>query len=79
MPSLVPRLPQGVLLLYFTLSSLLPLAIHQNKILTKMELLMPTLKEYQEAVEHNMVTKCRRENLLHKESNRRVKKEVVLF
>ena len=30
----------------------LPLAIHQNKIITKMELLMPTLKEYQEAVKH---------------------------
>ena len=35
----------------------LPLAVHQNKIITKMELLMPTLKEYQEAVKHNVVTK----------------------
>ena len=57
----------------------LPLAIHQNKILTKMELLMPTLKEYQEAVKHNVVTKCRRENVPHKEANRRVKKEVHMY
>jgi len=57
----------------------LPLAVHQNKILAKMELLMPTLKEYQEAVKHNVVTKCRRENLPHKEANRRVKKEVLIL
>ena len=35
----------------------LPLAIHQNNVITKMELLMPTLKEYQEAVKHNVVPK----------------------
>ena len=54
----------------------LPLAIHQNKINTKMKLLMPTLKEYQEAVKHNVVTKCRREDVPYKEANRRVNKEV---
>ena len=54
----------------------LPLAIHQNKIITKMELLMPTLKEYQEAVKHNVVTKCRREDVPYKEAKRRVNKEV---
>ena len=56
----------------------LPLAIHQNKIITKMELLMPTLKEYQEAVKHNVVTKCRREDVPYKEANKRVNKEVGL-
>ena len=48
----------------------LPLAIHQNKIITMMELLMPTLKEYQEAVKHNVVTKCRREDVPYKETNK---------
>ena len=37
---------------------------------------MPTLKEYQEAVKHNVVTKCRREDVPYKEANRRVDKEV---
>ena len=54
----------------------LPLAIHQNKIITKMELPILTLKEYQEAVKHNVVTKCRREDIPYKKVNRRVNKEV---
>ena len=54
----------------------LPLAVYQNEIITKMELLMPTLKEYEEAVKHNVVTKCRREDVPYKEANRRVNKEV---
>lgn len=63
-----------------TLRSLitLPLAIHQNKMLAKMELLTPTLKEYQEAVQHNVVTKCRRDNVPYEIANRRVKKEVCV-
>lgn len=62
----------------FILRSLvtLPLAVHQNKILAKMELLKPTLKEYQEAVKHNVIVKCRRNNVPLDEANRRVMKEV---
>ena len=54
----------------------LPLAVYQNKILAKRELLAPTLKEYKEAVLHNVTIKCRRENVSHKIANRRVMKEV---
>lgn len=54
----------------------LPLAVHQNRIIAKMELLLPTLKEYQEAVKHNVVVKCRRENLPVEEANRRLRKAV---
>jgi inner membrane protein COX18 len=62
----------------FTLRSLitLPLAVYQNKILAKRELLAPTVKEYREAVLHNVTIKCRRENVSHKIANRRVMKEV---
>lgn len=54
----------------------LPLAVHQNKILAKMELLKPTLQEYQEAVKHNVIVKCRRSNVPLDEANRQVMKEV---
>ena len=54
----------------------LPLAVYQNRIIAKMELLLPTLKEYQEAVQHNLVVKCRRENLPVEEANRRITKAV---
>lgn len=54
----------------------LPLAVHQNKMLAKMELLTPTLKEYQEAVQHNVIIKCRRENVPYEIANKRVQKEV---
>lgn len=54
----------------------LPLAVYQNRIIAKMELLLPTLKEYQEAVKHNVIVKCRRENLPLEEANRRLKKAV---
>ena len=56
----------------------LPLAVHQNKMLAKMELLTPTLKEYQEAVQHNVIIKCRRENVPYEIANKRVQKEVSL-
>ena len=56
----------------------LPLAVYQQKILAKMELLMPTLKEYQEAVKHNVIVKCRRANLPVEEANRRIRKEVIV-
>jgi inner membrane protein COX18 len=52
----------------------LPLAIHQNRVIAKMELLLPTLKEYQEAVKHNVIVKCRRANLPVEEANRQLKK-----
>ena len=54
----------------------LPLAVHQNRTIAKMELLLPTLKEYQEAVKHNIIVKCRRANLPVEEANRRLKKAV---
>lgn len=53
----------------------LPFAVHQHRLLAKMELLMPTLKEYQEAVKHNVIAKCRRENLPLEVANKRMKKE----
>lgn len=56
----------------------LPLAVHQNKMLAKIELLTPTLKEYQEAVQHNVIIKCRRENVPYEIANKRVKKEVCV-
>ena len=54
----------------------LPLAVHQNRVIAKMELLLPTLKEYQEAVKHNVIVKCRRANLPVEEANRQLKKAV---
>ncbi len=54
----------------------LPLAIHQNKIIAKMELLKPTIQEYQEAVKHNVIVKCRRANLPVEEANKIMMKEV---
>lgn len=54
----------------------LPLAVHQNKLLVRMELLLPTLKEYQEAVKHNIIGKSRRDNVPVEEANRRMMKEV---
>lgn len=53
----------------------LPLAVHQQKVLAKIELLTPTLKEYQEAVKHNVIVKCRRANLPVEEANKRIRKE----
>lgn len=61
-----------------TLRSLvtLPLAVHQNKVVTRMELLQPTLKEFSEAIKHNVVIRCRREGLPVEEANRRYRTEV---
>lgn len=56
----------------------LPLAIHQNRTIAIMELLLPTLKEYQEAVKHNVIVKCRRQNLPVDEANRRIRKAVKI-
>lgn len=54
----------------------LPLAVHQNRVVAKMELLQPMLKEYGEAIKHRVVGRCRREGLPVEEANRRMKKEV---
>ena len=54
----------------------LPLAVHQNKILAKRELLLPTLKEYGEAVKYRVIGQCRRQGLPVEEANKRMKKEV---
>lgn len=54
----------------------LPLAVHQEKMLAKMELLHPTLREYQVAVQHNIIVKCKRENLPVEIANKRVEREV---
>ena len=53
----------------------LPLAVHQNKIIAKRELLQPTLKEYGEAIKYRVIGRCRREGLPVEEANRRMKKE----
>ena len=53
-----------------------PLAVHQNKILAQIELLKPTIIEYSEAIKHNIVIKCRRENLPSHVASMRYKKEV---
>lgn len=57
----------------------LPLAVYQNRVFAKMELLIPTLKEYQEAVKHNVIVKCRRANLPVEEANRQFKIEVNII
>ena len=54
----------------------LPLAIHQHKLIAKMELIQPTVAGYKEAVKHKVISKCRRENLPVEEANRRLKREV---
>ena len=54
-----------------------PLAVRQNKILTRMEMLAPTVKEYTEALKHNIIVKCRREGASLDETNRRYKLEVI--
>ena len=61
----------------FTLRALAtsPLAVHQAKMAARAELLLPTLREMQEAVKHRVVTQCRREGVALEEANRRMMKE----
>ena len=54
----------------------LPLAVHQMRLASKQELLLPRLKELQEATLHNVVVRCRKANLPHTEANRIFQKEV---
>ena len=56
----------------------LPLAVYQQKIGARIELLRPLLKEYSDAIVHNVVVKCRRQGLPVEEANRRIRKEVWL-
>ena len=64
----------------FTLRALTtsPLAVHQAKMAARTELLLPTVRELQEAVKHRVVTQCRREGVALEEANRRMMKEVKL-
>lgn len=54
----------------------LPLAVYQMKLAAKQELLLPRLKELQEATLHDVVARCRRANLPHTEANKIFQKEV---
>ncbi|XP_064394043.1 cytochrome c oxidase assembly protein COX18, mitochondrial-like isoform X2 [Halichondria panicea] len=47
-----------------------------SKVIAKMELLKPTIQEYQESVKHNVIVKCRRANLPVEEANKILMKEV---
>ena len=61
----------------FTLRALAtsPLAVHQAKMAARAELLLPTLRELQEAVKHRVVAQCRREGVALEEANRRMMRE----
>lgn len=54
----------------------LPLAVYQAKMAAKQELLLPRMKELQNAALHSVVVKCRKANLPHTEANRIFRKEV---
>ena len=54
----------------------LPLAVHQAKLVSRIELLLPNVKELQEAVKHRVITECKREGLSVEEANKRMMKEV---
>lgn len=54
----------------------LPLAIHQNKLLTKIELLQPTLKELTEALKHRVTIECRSKGMSSQAANNIFKKKV---
>lgn len=52
-----------------------PLAVHQNKLLTTIELSQPTLQMMTEALKMRVVGECRRMNLSAEEADRRFRKE----
>jgi hypothetical protein len=54
----------------------LPLAVYQQRRLARLELLAPRLREWSDAITHNVIVKCRRENLGPEEANKRARKEV---
>ena len=57
----------------------LPLAVYQMKLAAKQELLLPRLKELQEAALHSVVVRCRKANLPHTEANKIFQKEVLSY
>ena len=55
----------------------LPLAVHQNKVVAKMELLLPKMREYEEALKHRVVGRCKKQGLPVEVANKIYKEEVV--
>lgn len=56
-----------------------PLAVHQNKLITKVELLQPTLKELTEALKHRVTIESRSKGFSSQAANKIFKKEVTVF
>lgn len=54
----------------------LPLGVYQNKLVAKIELLQPTLKELSEALKHRVTIECRRKGLPSQQANKLFKKQV---
>ena len=65
----------GVTILLRSLVTL-PFAVHHNKILTRIELLQPTIKEINESMKYAIMVRSRREGLSVEEANRKYKKQV---
>ncbi len=57
----------------------LPLAVHQNKLITKIELLQPTLKELTEALKHRVTVESRNKGLSSETANKVFKKQVPVL
>ena len=56
----------------------LPLAVYQNKLITSIELLQPTLKELTEALKHRVTIEGRNKGLSSQAANKIFKKQVWL-
>ena len=56
-----------------------PLAVHQNKLLTTIELSQPTLQMMTEALKMRVVGECRRMNQSAEEADRKFRKEVSVL
>ncbi|XP_046859433.1 cytochrome c oxidase assembly protein COX18, mitochondrial-like [Xenia sp. Carnegie-2017] len=54
----------------------LPLGVYQNKLVAKIELLQPTLKELSEALKHRVTIECRRKGLPSQQANKLFKKQL---
>ena len=55
----------------------LPLAVHQNKLVAKIELLQPTVKMMTESLRHRVTIECRRAGMSAEEAEKRFKKQVL--
>ena len=53
-----------------------PLAVHQNKLITTIELSQPTLQMMTEALKHRVAGECRRMNLSAEEADLKFRKQV---